>query len=148
MLGRRAKFVEAGRRAARELVVLFTERYSFHSKVDPVLVRFVDRMISATPIDVIAEFFPTFESHDKLAALPALATVPVLVVAGENDLMAPASHGEAIAEAVEGAELLLVPESGHLTPLEHPEAVNAALRGLLARAARKPGKNEAVGQGA
>ncbi|WP_020549193.1 alpha/beta fold hydrolase [Embleya scabrispora] len=134
-LGRRAALVEAGRRAARDLVYLFTERYAFDSEVDPTLVRFTDRMISGTPIDVIAEFFPAFETHDKLAALPALAHVQTLVVAGEGDLIAPASHSEEIKEALPGAELLVVPQSGHLTPLEHPEVVNAAVRGLLARAA-------------
>lgn len=137
-LGRRASLVEAGRRAARDLVYVFTERYAFDSDVDPTVVRFTDRMISGTPIDVIAEFFPTFESHDKLAALPVLAAIPTLVVAGAGDLMAPASHSEAIQEALPDAELVIVPNSGHLTPLEHPEVVNAALRELLARVERTP----------
>jgi pimeloyl-ACP methyl ester carboxylesterase len=146
-LGKRAALVEAGRRAARDLVYVFTERYAFDSDVDPSIVRFTDRMISATPIDVIAEFFPEFERHDKLAALPVLGKVPTLVVAGVGDLMAPASHGEAIHEAVPEAELVVVPDSGHLTPLEHPEVVNAALRGLLARAAREPGRRGGIGGG-
>ncbi|WP_237536069.1 alpha/beta hydrolase [Streptomyces sp. SID3343] len=140
-LGRRAGLVEAGRRAARDLVYLFTERYAFDSDVDPTLVRFTDRMISGTPIDVIAEFFPTFETHDKLAALPVLAGVETLVVGGEGDLMAPASHSEAIKEALPGAELVIVANSGHLTPLEHPEVVNAALRGLIARAVSAPARD-------
>jgi pimeloyl-ACP methyl ester carboxylesterase len=140
-LGRRAGLVEAGRRAARDLVYLFTERYAFDSEVDPTLVRFTDRMISGTPIDVIAEFFPTFETHDKLAALPVLADIETLVVGGEGDLMAPASHSEAIKEALPGAELVIVANSGHLTPLEHPDVVNAALRGLLARATRAPARD-------
>jgi pimeloyl-ACP methyl ester carboxylesterase len=146
-LGRRAALVEAGRRAARDLVYAFTERYAFDSEVDPLIVRFTDRMISATPIDVIAEFFPAFETHDKLAALPVLDRVPTLVVSGAGDLMAPASHSEAIHEAVAGSELVVVPHSGHLTPLEHPEVVNAALRGLLARAAREPGRRGGTGGG-
>ncbi|MDI2126848.1 alpha/beta fold hydrolase [Yinghuangia seranimata] len=146
-LGKRAGLVEAGRRAARDLVYVFTERYAFDSEVDPAIVRFTDRMISATPIDVIAEFFPAFETHDKLAALPVLGRVPTLVVGGEGDLMAPASHSEAIHEVVPDSELVVVPESGHLTPLEHPEVVNAALRGLLARAARACARRNGTGGG-
>lgn len=146
-LGRRAALVEAGRRAARDLVYVFTERYAFDSEVDPMVVRFTDRMISATPIDVIAEFFPAFETHDKLAALPVLGRVPTLVVGGAGDLMTPASHSEAIHDALPDSELVVVPESGHLTPLEHPEVVNAALRGLLARAAREPGRRAGTGGG-
>lgn len=146
-LGRRAALVEAGRRAARDLVYVFTERYAFDSEVDPTIVRFTDRMISATPIDVIAEFFPAFETHDKLAALPVLGRVPTVVVGGEGDLMTPASHSEAIHEALADSELVVVPDSGHLTPLEHPEVVNAALRGLLARAAREPGRRVGIANG-
>ncbi|UGQ14581.1 alpha/beta hydrolase [Yinghuangia sp. ASG 101] len=146
-LGRRASLVEAGRRAARDLVYAFTERYAFASDVDPVIVRFTDRMISATPIDVIAEFFPAFETHDKLAALPVIDRVPSVVIGGGEDLMTPASHSEAIHEALAGSELVIVPSSGHLTPLEHPEVVNAALRGLLARVAGAPVRRSGITRG-
>ncbi len=38
-------------------------------------------MIEATPIDVVAEFFPAFAVHDKTEALAAFDAVPALVLA-------------------------------------------------------------------
>jgi pimeloyl-ACP methyl ester carboxylesterase len=36
-----------------------------------------------------------------------------------------------MAEAIPGAKFVLVPEAGHLTPLEQPEAVTEAIRDFL-----------------
>ena len=43
---------------------------------------FVDRMLSATPFEVVAEFFPGFGSLDKFAAVEVLAKVPTAVIGG------------------------------------------------------------------
>ena len=40
--------------------------------VDPAVARFAERLIEATPIDVVAEFYPAFTEHDKTEALAAL----------------------------------------------------------------------------
>ncbi|GHJ34990.1 alpha/beta fold hydrolase [Streptomyces sp. TS71-3] len=140
-LGQRAELVERGRRATADLFAGIVKRYSFASKdVDPAVARFAERMIESTPIDVVAEFYPGFVSHDKTAALRHFADLPVLVLAGDKDLVTPSSHSEAIADALPGAELVLVPDAGHLAMLEHPEAVTDRIADLLARAgvARPP----------
>ena len=41
--------------------------------VSPALVEFVEQMAARTPVDVIAEFYDTFTTHDKLAALERAA---------------------------------------------------------------------------
>ncbi|MCP9957702.1 alpha/beta hydrolase [Streptomyces sudanensis] len=151
-LGARAELVERGRRATADLFAGLVRRYSFASReVDPVLVRFAERMIEATPIDVVAEFYPALAEHDKTEALAALAgaDVPVLALAGEKDMVTPRSHTEAIAALVPGAELVVVPDAGHLVMLEHPRAVTARLLELLVRAgALAPGAaGAAVGSG-
>ncbi|GGP91057.1 lipase [Streptomyces roseolilacinus] len=136
-LGTRAELVERGRRATADLFAGLVKRYSFGSRdVDPVVARFAERMIEATPIDVVADFYPAFAEHDKADALAVLAEagVPVLALAGERDVVTPRSHTEAIAALLPGAELVLVPDGGHLVMLEHPEAVTARLRELLVRA--------------
>ncbi|CAL9303251.1 alpha/beta fold hydrolase [Streptomyces sp. SudanB25_2051] len=136
-LGARAELVERGRRATADLFAGLVKRYSFGSRdVDPVVARFAERMIEATPIDVVAEFYPAFAEHDKADALAVLsgAGIPVLALAGEKDLVTPLSHTEAIAALLPGAELVVVPDGGHLVMLEHPEAVTARLVELLARA--------------
>ncbi|MEE4593227.1 alpha/beta hydrolase [Streptomyces sp. DSM 41524] len=133
-LGWQADLVERGRRATADLFAGLIKRYSFGSKdVDPGVARFAERLIEATPIDVVAEFYPAFIAHDKAAALPHFDGLPVLVLAGDKDLITPMEHSEAIAELLPGAELVILEEAGHLVILEHPEVVNGHLTELLSR---------------
>jgi pimeloyl-ACP methyl ester carboxylesterase len=138
-LGTQAELVERGRRATADLFAGLIKRYSFSSKdVDPAVVRFAERLIEGTPIDVVAEFYPAFTDHDKAQALSAFLDVPALVLAGASDLVTPSSHSEAIADLLPDAELVLVPDAGHLVMLEHPEAVTDRLADLLARVGGTP----------
>ncbi|MFF3288220.1 alpha/beta fold hydrolase [Streptomyces sp. NPDC003023] len=138
-LGSQAELVERGRRATADLFAGLIKRYSFSSKdVDPAVARFAERMIESTPIDVVAEFYPAFAEHDKAEALAAFQELPVLVLAGDKDLVTPSTHSEAIADVLRGAELVIVPDAGHLVMLEHPEAVTDRLADLLVRAGAVP----------
>ena len=60
---------------------------------------------------------------------PLLATIamPTLVLCGEDDTRTPPARSVAMAEAIPGAELVLVPVCGHGAPLEQPDDVNPAL---------------------
>ncbi|MGL4291212.1 MAG: alpha/beta fold hydrolase [Phreatobacter sp.] len=66
---------------------------------------------------------------------PGLAAIdcPTLVLVGEGDAVTPPFMSEDMAEAIPGAALVVVPECGHLSTLERPEAVTAALEAWLAR---------------
>lgn len=68
-------------------------------------------------------------------ARPVLAQVhcPTLVLTGREDEWSPPEQHEAIAAAIPGSRLVIVPEAGHFAPLEQPAAVTQALRELLAR---------------
>jgi len=68
---------------------------------------------------------------DRTAVLAGLC-VPTAVVVGEDDGLTPPSEARAMAERAPGASLTIVPRAGHLTPIEAPEAVSAALRALWA----------------
>ncbi|MDG4864844.1 alpha/beta hydrolase, partial [Streptomyces sp. T-3] len=138
-LGSRAELVERGRRATADLFAGIIKRYSFASRdVDPAVSRFAERLIEGTPIDVVAEFYPAFAEHDKAEALTHFAELPVLVLAGDKDMVTPSDHSEAIADHLPDAELVIVPDAGHLVMLEHPEAVMDRLADLLARAGAVP----------
>jgi pimeloyl-ACP methyl ester carboxylesterase len=138
-LGQRAELVERGRRATADLFAGIIKRYSFASRdVDPAVARFAERLIEGTPIDVVAEFYPAFTDHDKTAALARFADLPVLVLAGVKDLVTPSEHSESIAGLLPDAELVLVPDAGHLVMLEHPEAVTDRLADLLTRVGAVP----------
>ncbi|MBN8941362.1 MAG: alpha/beta fold hydrolase [Rhizobiales bacterium] len=60
---------------------------------------------------------------------PELAAIgcPTLVLVGDGDAVTPPFMSEDMAEAIPGARLVTVPECGHLSTLERPEAVSAAL---------------------
>ncbi|MGW3092808.1 alpha/beta fold hydrolase [Streptomyces sp. NPDC001102] len=138
-LGQQAALVERGRRATADLFAGIIKRYSFASRdVDPAIVRFAERMIEGTPIDVVAEYYPAFNDHDKTEALVHFTGMPVLVLAGIGDLVTPSEHSEAIADLLPEAELVLVPDAGHLVMLEHPEVVTDRLADLLTRAGAVP----------
>ncbi|WP_030619853.1 alpha/beta fold hydrolase [Streptomyces sclerotialus] len=136
-LGAQSELVEKGRRATADLFAGLVKRYSFGAPkdVDPGVARFAERLIEATPIDVVAEFFPAFAVHDKTAALAAYDGVPALVLAGDRDLITPPEHSRAIGDLLPAAELVCVPDGGHLVMLEHPELVNGHLTTLVERAA-------------
>jgi 3-oxoadipate enol-lactonase len=50
------------------------------------------------------------------------------VAVGEADALVPVEDARALAAGIPGAHLSVIPHAGHLTPLENPRAVNAALR--------------------
>lgn len=133
VLARRTDLVERGRRAGSDIAYLLTKIYSFGSNVPPSLTDFVHRMLSATPIDVVAEFLPTLESHDKRAALAAVGQVDTLVLVGDSDRLTPAGHSDEIVRHVPGAELVIIPDSGHMVMLEKYPEVNQHLRELVSR---------------
>ncbi|MFD9292514.1 alpha/beta fold hydrolase [Streptomyces sp. NPDC060030] len=60
------------------------------------------------------------------------ARCPTVVLAGARDTLCPPGFHRAIADAVPGAGLTLLPGAGHLLPWQQPEAVTAALRDLVA----------------
>jgi len=68
---------------------------------------------------------------ESLAGLAAVR-VPTLVLCGAGDAVTPPADHEAIAARIAGARLVVVPESGHLSTIEQPEAVNRALLDWLA----------------
>jgi len=65
--------------------------------------------------------------HSADDLLPAVA-VPTLIVAGERDGFTPPDRSRAMAEAIPGAELLVVEQGSHTAPIERPEIVGAAVR--------------------
>jgi pimeloyl-ACP methyl ester carboxylesterase len=52
---------------------------------------------------------------------------PTLVLVGDADLATPPDLSQEIADGVAGAKLVVVPNCAHLSTLEQPEPVNAAL---------------------
>ncbi len=64
---------------------------------------------------------------------PTLAAIrcPTLVLVGEQDQLTPPALAEEIANGIAGSRLAIIPGAGHLSTLEEPDAVGAALEAWL-----------------
>ena len=71
----------------------------------------------------------TFDRRKELANI----RVPTLLVAGSEDKTAPPSVMEKMAQKTPGAEYVLIPNCGHLGPMDRPDEFNAALLSFLKR---------------
>ena len=128
--------VEGARRVGHDLIWSLTRRFSYGDRrIDPARVDLVDSMISANAVDALTDFVDTLGTHNRIAALPALAGCEVLVAAGDADALMPFRHSEVIAAELPGATLVRLPDVGHMPMLEQPEVIDAALADLIARSA-------------
>ena len=88
----------------------------------------VRTMIEATPVETIVAALEGMKQRPDRTQVLAHSQVPATVIVGEHDKLAPPAEAQAMAEAA-GASLTVVPDAGHLTPIEQPTAVVSALRG-------------------
>jgi pimeloyl-ACP methyl ester carboxylesterase len=136
-LARAPRLVESGRRAGSDFGFVLTRRLAFGGTVPQEYVDFTDEMLAGTPFDVIAEFFPGFDSHDRAEALAALADVPTTVIGGTLDQITPIAHTRRIAHLLPTATLVEVTGAGHMILLERHDEVNQAIETLVERASRR-----------
>lgn len=132
------RLVDVVRGVAGDLIWSITRSFAYGDRnVAPWLVDLVDAMISTNAVDALTDFVDTVGSHDRVAALPALTTCELLVVAGEADRVIPFAHSERIAAELPAAEFVRIPGVGHLPMLEQPGQVDGALLSLVERSAAR-----------
>ena len=71
-------------------------------------------------------------AFDLRETLPALQ-VPTAILVGEEDYATPPAMAREMHDGIAGATLAVIPKTRHLTFVEHPEIVAAALSGLFGR---------------
>lgn len=135
-LARQKDIVERGRRSSSDLSLILTRLLSFGSLASDEAGQFVAGMIDATPIDVLAEFLPALQEHDKFSALPVLQRVEVVVIVGDADRLTPKEHSEAIVRQIPGAEFIVIRDGGHMANIEFHQQVDDALVQLIGRVER------------
>ena len=107
----------------------------FSPAADPEIVeRARSVALERTPDDLVACVEAIRDRPDSRPTLPTI-DVPTLVLVGEKDELTPPPESAAIASGIPAAKLVVIPESGHLAPLERPGAFLASLRALLAEVA-------------
>ncbi|MGQ0480146.1 MAG: alpha/beta fold hydrolase [Pseudonocardia sp.] len=132
--------VERVRSLGSDLIWGITRAYSYGDRaVEPWLVDLVHMMINANGVDALVDFVDTLGSHDRLAALPALAHCETLIVSGDADKLIAFAHSERIAAELPDAALMRMPGVGHMAMLEQPDVLDAEIAELLARVAPRRG---------
>jgi pimeloyl-ACP methyl ester carboxylesterase len=122
------------REARSDLVTLLVRLMGFGPSAPPEQVAFMSSMLAAVPAEVLVPIVQTLRTMDVSHALD-LIDVPTLVIVGSRDRLTPRGAARLLATNIHGAELVVVPNSGHMPMLEHPSEFNEILRPFL----RQPG---------
>jgi len=89
-------------------------------------------MMERTPSNGIVGALEAMRDRpDSTPLLRTLASVPTLLLIGECDARTPRASMQAMADRIPGARFDIVPDAGHVAPLENPAAVTSRLRQFL-----------------
>jgi 3-oxoadipate enol-lactonase len=92
----------------------------------------LQEMMERTPPDGIVGALEAMRDRpDSTPLLRTLASLPTLFLIGACDGRTPRASMQAMAEQIPGARFDMVPDAGHVPPLEKPAAVTARLREFL-----------------
>ncbi len=126
--GRHAQIAMAQSGRYSEIPDLSIPRYlnAKHQR-DERLTGIVRQMIAETGPEAFVLQLKAIMSRPDSRPMLASIRCPTLVVVGDADVATPPELNREIADCIPGAKLTVIPDSGHLTTLEQPGAVNATL---------------------
>ncbi len=58
-------------------------------------------------------------------------SIPTLIIVGENDALTPPAVMKSLNESIPNSKFVVISDSGHMTPIEKPEAVNEAISDFM-----------------
>ena len=95
----------------------------------------VKEIVKKQPAEAVAQGSIAMAGRaDSTRDLPGI-DVPTAVVVGEEDALTPPALSRAMAAAIPGATLTVIPRVGHLAHIDAPDDFDRALRDLVRRAA-------------
>ena len=97
----------------------------------PDVAQTVRALILSSSADAIANAITALMTRADSTPLLATIHVPTLIVVGEQDTITPPALSEQMYQAIKGSEYVAIPDAGHLSNLEQPEAFNGALARFL-----------------
>lgn len=84
-----------------------------------------------SPGATMVGFYENCMLHERTEALKVFDGIPTQVLVGTRDVLTPPAHAIRIAENIEGAVLTIVPDAGHMLPLERDDLVSGVLIRLI-----------------
>lgn len=106
-------------------------RRVMHPGADPEAVQIAIGCMSNVPVPSYRAATQMIAGFDRRDAIARIAC-PTLLVAGEQDAVAPVAAMQRMAERIKGARLVTIAGAGHLVNLERPHEFDAALEAFLA----------------
>jgi 3-oxoadipate enol-lactonase len=97
----------------------------------PEMVQQVREMILQTPTAGIVVDLVAMAARPDSSDLLSTITCPTLVIVGEDDQATPIAESQYMAQRIPGATLVTIPQAGHLSNFEQPEAFNRAIDSFL-----------------
>ena len=95
-------------------------------------------MIRSQPVDTIVAALAALAARPDMSAAMQQVTAPTLLVVGAEDAITPPECLERAEAIIPAARLLVVPQAGHMVPLESPDVFNAALLAFLRTVSAPP----------
>ena len=92
----------------------------------------IERMAAANPIGVAAALEAMAARPDSFETL-ATTSLPMLIVAGEDDTLTPLDGARRMQAAAPHAQLEQIPRAGHMSPVEQPDRFLEVVSSFLKR---------------
>lgn len=122
--------IESGTQAVADVMLPKAFGRKTYSERPEVVEAVRNMIISSDPTGVAAASRGMAVRPDMTSLLPTI-DVPTLVIVGDDDALTPVDEMRRMAEAIPGAQLKVIPDAGHVTPLENPAVFNALLAKFL-----------------
>ncbi|HEX2971050.1 MAG TPA: alpha/beta hydrolase [Tepidisphaeraceae bacterium] len=136
----RMKTIETARTAgpkaiADQMLPKLLAPETLHNK--PQVVQKLRAMMEASSPDAIE--YASLAMRDRRDYGDELPSIPVstLVLVGDADVLSPPPVATAMCARIPRSEVVLIRNAGHMSPMEQPEQVNAAIRQFLDRLAQR-----------
>jgi pimeloyl-ACP methyl ester carboxylesterase len=112
---------------------------AFSPVIEPHLKQLAMQRMSATRSTVFQGDFIACNQFDVMDRLDKVRA-PTLVVCGADDRMTPPRYSEVLASSIRRAQLMVIPDAGHMVMIEKPKEVAAALSPFVQGVSYRPGE--------
>ncbi len=125
-----SRVLEQGAEAAADAFLPKLVGETTHRQNPDLAGRLRERILATSPLGIAEALHGLGTRADSRETLRHVE-VPTLVVVGEEDVLTPPEEAEAIAAAIAGSRLEMIPRAGHLSNLENPSAYHDVLARFL-----------------
>lgn len=119
---------------------LFSPRFTrdHPEKVDAWINQGANHPMQSNDVEIGLKRIDMIATHDALERLPEIKQ-PTLVICGDKNLCTPLPLSEEIANAINGAKLVIIDDAGELIELEKPEEYYRKVNDFIVNHSSKPG---------